>query len=116
MAKKVKGSTITRFEYTVINEKFYLEIEDGKGKLWNKETKNWYDEEFDFYYCYIKRGKNGFKKFLYGCPVVDVLTNEKKTPENVAEDVERFMISSVCDYIKEEESIDNYYNSICNDD
>ena len=104
MAKKVSESKVTRFEYTVITDKFYLDVEEGLGTLSN-------GAEVPYYYCYLMRGKWGAKRFCHGCPQTDIPTGKFLSPEEVAESCEVFLIHSVMTYIEEEDAIRDYYES-----
>lgn len=101
MAKKVNEVIISRFEYTVIKETFYLEVVPGKDTLRGKVL--------DYYFVYLQRGTWGAKRFIYGCPKVDQTTGEILSVEQVAEQTESFLLQSIVDYMEDEEAANRYH-------
>ena len=101
MAKKVGEIKATRFEYTVINDTFYLEIVDGVDVFRG--------EEIPYFHCYIQHGKWGVKRFCYSCPQTDMTTGKRISVEDAAESAENFLLHSVVEYLEEEEAVDAYY-------
>lgn len=107
MAKEVSEVTIIRFEYTVINEKFYLEVEPCKDTFKGKLI--------DYYRFYLKRGECGMKRFIYGCPKVDQTTGQVLSVDDAAKNTEMFLLDSIVEYVEEDEAIQRYYADKCCD-
>lgn len=103
MAKKVSENRVTRFEYKVINDKFYLEIEET--------IDTFRGEKVPYYRCYLQHGTCGVKRFCYGRPQTDMLTGNPVTVLDVVKSVETFLLHSITTYMEEQEVIDNYYAS-----
>ena len=104
MAKKVKGSKIVRFEYTVINEKWYLEVEDGKST-------SRFGEAVDYYYCYLKRGCMGKKRFVMGFPKISPVDGSINVIDEEINTIEGCLLHSVMHYMEEEDALDEYYEA-----
>ena len=101
MANNVSEITISRYEYTVITEKWYVEIQPGSGKF--------RDELIDYFYVYIQRGNTGVKRFVYGCPKVDQTTGEVLSADDVVRKAESFLVGEIASYMEEEEALSAYY-------
>lgn len=109
MAKRIRGSKIVRFEYTVINEKWYLEVEDGKGKSSSGEV-------VDYFYIYLKRGSMGAKRFVMGFPKISPVDGSINTIEEEVNFLEGYLLENIMDYKKEEDALMDYYESMSDDE
>lgn len=109
MAKKVKGSKIVRFEYIVINEKWFLEVEDGKSTSRSGEV-------VDYFYCYLKRGNMGTKRFVMGFPKISPVDGSINTIEEEVSMIEGALLHSVMRYMEEADALDEYYEEKFHED
>lgn len=100
---KFEEKKFVRVEYTVIKDKYYLDIEEGE------------DEEGEMWVCYLKRGRYGTKRFCCAMPKVIRWGNYIGKPmsiEDAIQSAESLLFESVKTYVEEEEAINDYYNSL----